>query len=54
MARQRQYLQSQSKIARLPHGIRDQLHIHMQDGWPGEKLLSWLHGQEEVLNAIRP
>lgn len=52
MARQRQYLQSQGKIARLPHAVRAQLHVHMQDGWPGDKLLTWLHAQPEVIAIL--
>ena len=48
MARSRRILQRLSKIARLPHTIREQLNAHMLDGWPGEKLLHWLHDQAEV------
>jgi hypothetical protein len=52
MARKRHYLQSRSKIARLPHAIREQLHVNMHDGWPGEKLLAWLNGQKEVRSLL--
>lgn len=48
MARKRQSLQRLGKVARLPIGIRDRLNAHMLDGWPGDKLLRWLHEQPEV------
>jgi len=36
------------KIARLPHAIRNQLNLRLQDGEPGAKLVQWLNGLPEV------
>ena len=47
MARRRN-LQRLGKIARLPSETRERLNAHMLDGWPGDKLLAWLHEQPEV------
>ena len=36
------------KIARLPHAIRNQLNLRLQDGEQGKNLVQWLNGLPEV------
>ena len=36
------------KIARLPHGIRQELNRRLRDNEPGDTLLAWLNAQPEV------
>ena len=40
------------KIARLPHNIREELNLRLQDNEPGDKLLEWLNGQEAVRSVL--
>jgi hypothetical protein len=40
------------KIARLPHGIRDQLNHRLHDGERGVSLLKWLNGLPEVRQTL--
>lgn len=52
MSQQRTSLQRIGKIARLPHAVREGLNGHMFDGWPGDKLLAWLHDQPGVKEVL--
>jgi hypothetical protein len=41
-----------SKIARLPHSIREQLNLKLHDGLPGKTILPWLNGLPEVKTIL--
>ena len=40
------------KIARLPHDIRGQLNLRLQDNEPSDTLLKWLNNQETVRTVL--
>jgi hypothetical protein len=41
------------KIARLPHGIREELNERLHDGEDGSGLLDWLNGLPEVAEVLK-
>ena len=41
------------KIARLPHAIRNQLNLRLQDGEQGKNLVQWLNSLTEVKFVLR-
>lgn len=41
------------KIARLPHEIREQLNLRIQNGEPGKSILKWLNALPEVLAILQ-
>jgi len=41
------------KIARLPHAVREELNLRLQDGESGKGLVAWLNGLPEAKAALR-
>jgi len=45
--------QRNGKIARLPKSIRDQLGTQIEDGWSGQKSVTWLNEQPDVQPVLQ-
>jgi len=40
------------KISRLPHHLREQIHLRLRDGQKGQQIVAWLNSNPEVLPIL--